>query len=116
MCHADESRAVEAGPFRGPVRPGREGCFRLPQDEAGRWWLFDPQGETFFFSGVHDTCRSAEHDDAGLPPDAAARLRAWGFNALGVGGETTLRDDGLPFLASAEFCSVGQSIVVPGVR
>ncbi|MGH7947412.1 MAG: hypothetical protein ACREH8_23435 [Opitutaceae bacterium] len=51
-----------------------------------------------------------------MPLDAAARLRTWGFNALGLARETAMHDDGLPFLASAEFCRVGQAIVAPGLR
>ena len=44
------------------------------------------------------------------------RLRQWGFNAVASHGESAGRDDGLAFLASAEFCAAGPVIQAPGVR
>jgi hypothetical protein len=113
---AGETPAVAAAEFRPQAARGREGFYRAFQDEGGRWWLLDPQGAPFFMRCVHGVRAAEVHVDGALPLDAAARLRSWAFNALGVRGERTLEDDGLPFLASAEFCDAGRAIVGSGLR
>ena len=115
MRHADDAPAVASGQFRSGVPRGSEGFFRAAEDTSGRWWLLDPKGAPFFFRGAHGVRVAGPQSDGGLPLDAAARLRAWGFNALGIGADG-LRDDGLPFLASAELSEAGRAIVGPGVR
>jgi hypothetical protein len=53
MARADEPPALApGGPRAGAVR-GVEGFFRTTQDEAGRWWLLDPEGARFFGKCVH---------------------------------------------------------------
>src|SRR5687767_888908 len=116
MRHADDGPAVGDRPLRPRVLRGRDGFFRTGTDEDGRWWLFDPQGAPFFLRGIHGVHAAGGQNEGALPRDAAARMREWGFNALGCSGESALREDGLPFLASAELCDAGQVIVAPGVR
>ena len=116
MRDAEESPAFAAGQLRPLINRGTDGFFRAGQDGKGRWWLFDSSGAPFFLRGVHEVRRPHEHDDTAVVPDPAARLRHWGFNALGLGGDPVLRDDGLPFVASAEFCAVSHVIMAPGVR
>jgi agarase len=116
MRDAEEAPAATAGPARPHATRGREGFFRTAQDEAGRWWLLDPEGTPFLVRGVHNVRATDVHVDGALPLDAAARLRVWGFNAVGLGRDCALRDDGLPFFATVGFSTAGQPIVAPGVR
>jgi hypothetical protein len=44
------------------------------------------------------------------------RLREWGFNAVGPGGDGCGRDDGLPFFANVDFCHATPVIAAPGIR
>lgn len=116
--------AVTPGPtailpdgFRAGTVRGAPGFFRAAQD-AARWWLIDPEGRPFFCRAVHGVraMPAAGDDTAGVPFDAAARLRRWGFNAVGVGGDKTGREDGFAVIANVGFCEVGQRIVAEGVR
>lgn len=132
MAHAD---AATANPpttlpdgFRASTVRGAEGFIRAAQDAAGRWWLIEADGRPFFCRAVHGVRAAAVPVDetvggraASAGPfapgdDAAARLRRWGFNAVGVGGDGAGRDDGLAFLASVDFCRVGPALHAPGVR
>jgi agarase len=109
------SLAGEEGPG-GPVAVrGRPGWFRLERGAGGRWRLFDPAGERVFLRGVHHVEPSPPPGDGPLPPDAAARLRGWGFNALGLGAEA-IRADGFPHLAAVDFCRAGPVLTGPGLR
>lgn len=105
-----------AAPWRAGTRRGTAGFFGVAQSAAGRWWLIDPAERPFFAKTVHGVRAAGPMADGALPADSAARLRAWGFNATGVGGEAGARDDGLPFLAEVDFCAEGPVIVAPGVR
>ena len=116
MRHADGAPAVGNGQLRPRVLRGCDGFFRTGTDERGRWWLLDPQGAPVFLRGIHEVRATSGQSEGALPVDTAARLRGWGFNALGCAGENALRDDGLPFLASAELCDAGQVIVASGLR
>ena len=116
MRDADEAPGSNAGPVRPRAARGREGYFRAAQDDTGRWWLRDAEGTPVFVRAVHGVRAAAAHADGALPVDPAAQLRGWGFNAVGVSADIALRDDGLPFFASAEFCAAGPLIVAPGVR
>ncbi len=133
MAHAEaatpltEISTPPAGFRPGTIR-GRAGFFRSGQDEAGRWWLIDAEGRAFFCRAVHGVRAAAVPVDETVVgraetagpyapgDDAAARLRRWGFNAVGVGGDGTGRDDGLAFMASVEFCRAGAAIQAPGMR
>lgn len=106
-----------AGAFRAGTWRGAEGFFRVAQDAGGFWWLVDPSGAPFFVRAVHGFRPVAAHGDGALPKDAAAQLRAWGFNSVGVSHAPGAgRDDGLPVMASVDFCRAGAPIVAPGVR
>ena len=124
MAHAGEATSSATPPepaFRAGTFRGAEGFFRVAQAGGGRWWLLDPAGRPFFCKAVHDVRASAtgtgEHDHAAdKVGDPAARLRRWGFNAVGAGGDGAGRDDGLAFMASVDFCRAGPPVVAPGVR
>jgi hypothetical protein len=132
MAHVDAATphptAALPGGFRASTIRGAEGFFRAGQDEAGRWWLIDADGRPFFCRGVHGVRAAALPVDetvggraASAGPyapeeHAAARLRRWGFNAVGAGSDGSGREDGLAFMASVDFCRVGQTIQAPGVR
>ena len=116
MGHAHDASGIAPGPFRAGNSRGTDGFFRAAQDDAGRWWLLDSQGTPFYLRTVHGIRPPVAHTDGALPQDAAARLRSWGFNAAGVSQDHSLRDDGLPFLASVEFGRAGQPLIGPGLR
>ena len=90
---------------------GTAGYFRAGQGPAGNWWLLDPAGRPFFLQGVKEV-----HGEDGSPHDPAARLRAWGFKALGAGAEVTLREEGLPWVGTVDFCEAGALIHTAGAR
>lgn len=90
---------------------GTAGYFCLARTAAGAWWLLDPEGTPVFLRAVNDVA-GAE----GSPHDPVARLRAWGFNALGTGAAPSLRDEGLPFVATVDFGAAGAVIHSGDVR
>lgn len=120
MAHADAaahpSAAILPGGFRASTLRGAEGFFRAAQDGAGRWWLLDAAGQPFFCRAVHGVRASATDGVAAAAGDPAPRLRQWGFNAVGAGGDGAGRDDGLAFMATVDFCRAGALIHAPGVR
>jgi hypothetical protein len=99
-----------------PLRRGIETFHHAAPDAAGRWWLIDPRGEPFFCRGVHGVRRTGPEGDAGPRRDSAVRLRTWGFNATGVGGDNTGRDDGFAFMAAVDFFNRAPQVVAPRVR
>lgn len=100
-----------------PVRMrGAEGFFRAAQDATGRWLLLAPNGRTFFARAVHGVQNFPPRADEGWAHDTGTLLRAWGFNAVGLGGDGSGPLDGFPFLAAVEFCAEGPVIAAPGVR
>lgn len=110
----------DSEPAVGGIRPGSRrgaaGYFQVGQDAAGRWWILDADGRPLFLRGVHGVAPAPNHHDGGLPDDPAARLRRWGFNAVGVGPDDTVHEDGLSYLGVVEFCRVAPPIVAPGLR
>ncbi len=116
MAHAGGAPAANGLSIRGGTIRGTDGFFRVAQDEFGRWWMIDPQGAPVYLRTVHGVQTAVVQGDGALPTDSAARLRGWGFNALGAGSDSRGRDDGLPYLASIDFCRPGQEIVAPGLR
>ncbi|MFI5358260.1 MAG: hypothetical protein ACHQ4G_13085 [Opitutales bacterium] len=90
---------------------GAAGYFRVGQTLAGSWWLLDPEGRPFFLRMVNEV-----HGAEDSPHEPAARLRAWGFNALGAGADATLREEGLPWVGTVDFCAAGALIHTAGAR
>ena len=117
MAHAGEATLGTAGDFRPETLRGTEGFFRVGQDGGGRWWLADAAGRPFFCKAVQGV-RASAPAETGVPlaPDPAARLRAWGFNAVGPGGDGAGGEDGFAFMAAVDFCRTGAVIVAPGGR
>ena len=116
MAPANEAPALAPEVFREDTARGRPGFFRAGQDATGRWWLLDPDGAAFFAKAVQHVQAAGGQGDGALPIDSAARLRHWGFNAVGVGSGTVGRDDGMPFMASVDFCDAAPAVIGPGVR
>lgn len=116
MAPPDETLQLPTGELRAAVARGVETFFRAAPDNAGRWWLITPNGARFFCRAVHRVRAAGPDGDAAPHRDSASRLRGWGFNAVGLGGDATGRDDGFPFLASVEFCAAGPQVLAPGVR
>ncbi len=111
-----EGSGAAPGPFRPESRRGAENFFQVAQTLAGQWWLLDPAGRPGWCKGVHGVRTAAGPGDGVLVPDSAARLRAWGFDAVGLGEDGSVRDDGLPFLATVDFCGAGPALVGPRLR
>ncbi|MBW7894412.1 MAG: hypothetical protein H3C27_04795 [Opitutaceae bacterium] len=97
--------------FRPETVRGRPGFFRVARTTTGQWWFIDPDGHPFFVKAVHGVTATES-----TPHDPAARLRRWGFNALGGGGETLQAEEALPFLATVDFCAAGSPLHLAGVR
>lgn len=115
MKPAHDAPVLAAG-IRPGTRRGSEGFFSVGQEASGRWTLLDPAGAPFFCKAVHGVTQAERSGDSGWPPDSAVRLRGWGFNAVGAGGDGSLRPDGLPFLAAVNFCRAGPLLLAPGLR
>jgi agarase len=111
----DEARRSASSAFSPGTLRGREGYFRAGRDLNGRWWLIDPEGRAFFVRAVQGASASRSGGGPG-PENVAVRLRRWGFNAVGEGGDGAGRDDGLACLAVVDFCRAGGPIVGPGLR
>jgi hypothetical protein len=97
--------------FRPGTGRGAAGYFRVAQAVDGRWWLLDPAGQPFFLRAANEV-GGAE----GSPHDPVARWRAWGGNALGAGAEAALREEGLPWVGTVDFCAAGALIHTAGAR
>lgn len=115
MNPAPDAPVLAVG-IRPGTRRGTEGFFSVGQETNGHWTLLDPAGRPFFCKAVHGVIQAERSGDFGWPPDSAARLRGWGFNAAGAGGDGSVRADGLPFLATVNFCRAGPVLLAPGVR
>jgi len=108
---AQTSDAPQDLEFRTGTVRGADGYFRTGQTPEGRWSLVDPSGRPFFLCAANEV-----HGTEGSPNDPVARLRTWGFNALGVGVDPTLREDGLPWIGTVDFCAAGALINLAGAR
>lgn len=116
MAHGPDALPGDSGAYRPGSYRGAEGYFRVAQQITGHWWLLDPRGRPFFAKGVHGVAAERPSTDACVVPDPAVRLRTWGFNAVGVGGDNSGRDDGLAYLGLVDFCANATVIAAPGVR
>jgi hypothetical protein len=90
---------------------GTPGYFRLGRTYAGQWWLIDPADRPFFVKAVHGVSA-----DPSAAHDPAARLRNWGFNALGCASDRLYLEEGLPFLRVVDFTATGTPLNLGGVR
>lgn len=104
------------GEFRSGTVRRVPGFFGVGQQMAGQWALLDGTGAPVFLRAVHGVRNEPVGSDAPIVPDAASRLRAWGFNAVGVGGDGAGRDDGLAFLAGVDFLAVSHPLTGPDLR
>lgn len=99
------------------------GFFRVVQRADGKWWAIDPLGRGTFVRGVdhitygghwcaftkrspyHEANKSRFPDKRDWEVDTVAKLRAWGFNALGAGCDPSLGRGGL---IRTGFVSIGE--------
>jgi hypothetical protein len=116
MRAATADTVPESENFRPESLRGTDGYFRVAQNRAGQWWLIDPAGRPTWMRAVHGVRVAPAAGDSGVPRDTAAQLRDWGFDTVGVDGDTAGRDDGLAFLAAVEFCNAAPAITAPGLR
>ncbi len=116
MAPATAATPTNPGTFRPETRRGSDGFVHVAQNLAGQWWLVDAAGEPFWCKAVHGARAAAVPGDAAIARDSAVRLRTWGFDAVGVGGDGTGWEDGFAFLASADFCSAATVLTGPGLR
>ena len=97
--------------FKAETVRGTPGFFRVGQTQAGSWWLLAPDDRPFFAAAVNGVEAVSES-----PLDPVARLRSWGFNALGAGAAAVNREEGLPFVATVDFSQAVPLIRSHGVR
>ncbi|MBR0056824.1 MAG: hypothetical protein IJP66_05790, partial [Kiritimatiellae bacterium] len=114
----------------GSLAAAPTGFWHLSQDEAGRWWAVSPAGEPTFLRGVDhanwnghwcealkthpyrdENAKRFGGDKAAWATETLARLRDWGFNALGAGCSAELQNRGLAHTAmlavGQRFCRLG---------
>ncbi len=116
MAHGPEATPGGPGDFRPGGMRGVSGFFHLAQHATGQWWLIDPEGRPAFIRAVHGVRNETAHTDGGPAADAAVRLRNWGFNAVGIGGDEAGKQDGLPFFGGLNFVRTSSLVLAPGVR
>jgi hypothetical protein len=104
------------GAFRPETRRVVDGFFHAVQDAAGQWWLVTATGAPVWCKAVHAPRAAAVPGDAAMARDSAVRLRGWGFDAVGVGGDGTGWEDGLAFMAAVNFCAAAPVVSGPGLR
>jgi hypothetical protein len=123
--------------FKPETIRGAAGFFRAGQTRTGVWWLLDPANQPFFSCGVNAVNRSGaagavrpsespyaaavdrrygQDDPRPFVAAAAARLRDWGFNTLGAGGDEEFAASGLAFAECLDFASAGPVIRAGGAR
>ena len=99
------------------------GFYGVRRDADGRWWVVAPDGRDVFLRGIDHANWNGHFCEAlGVNPyreenkkryasqadwekETLARLRSWGFNALGAGCSPELRRRGLVHI---EFLGVGE--------
>ncbi|MDB6167724.1 MAG: hypothetical protein JWM88_588 [Verrucomicrobia bacterium] len=91
--------------FKPETMRGAPGFFRVAQAFSGVWWLLDPEDRPFVLRAVNGVRGIPESSN-----DPVARLRSWGFNALGAASDLALCDDGLPCVLTIGFVESGAAI------
>lgn len=108
---------------------GGQGFYSVQKDADGRWWVVSPDGAKVFLRGIDHANWNGHFCEAlGVNPyreenkkrfssqaeweqETLARLKSWGFNALGAGCSPELRNRGMvhiEFLGMGErFCGKG---------
>ncbi len=108
------------------------GFYGISRHGDGRWWVVVPDGSTTFLRGVDHAnwnghwCEALgtnpyrdemqkrfNGDRAAWEEETIARLKAWGFNALGAGCSKELRGRGL---AHCEFLAMGEKFCRKGAE
>jgi hypothetical protein len=97
--------------FKPETLRGTRGFYRVGQTDAGQWWLIGPDDLPFFARAVNEVQFSAE-----WAHHPAARLRSWGFNSLGAGTASPLREEGLPFVGTVNFSAAMPLIRAKGIK
>ena len=114
--------AYEPGPRANATCKGRAtGFFHVERIDA-TWWTIDPLGNAFFILGTdhanygahwcetlgyapyHRKCEKLYGDETKWAESTLTRLKAWGFNSLGVNPSASLLHQNLPH---PEFLSLG---------
>ncbi len=112
----------------GRIKVKATGTYRTEQRD-GLWWLFDPTGNASLYAGVdHVSYRAGWCETLGYSPytrnaaakhgneenwakSTVARLKSWGFNGMGAGGNESVVHKGLAhtrFVGLGEgFCGIG---------
>lgn len=116
MPDANAAPAAVAGGYRAVSWRGAEGFFRAGRTNGGDWALLDPDGAPFFCRAVHGVRPPVEQGEGLVAPDSIARLRRWGFNALGAGAYPGSADDGLPWLGVVDFVAAAPAITAGTAR
>ena len=121
----DEKKDTQWPPYDGrgytAIKGKATGFFHVEQI-GERWWTIDPAGNAFFIIGTdhanynchwceklgyapyHRNCEKRYGSEEKWADSTLARLKAWGFNALGVNASPSLCRRGLPH---PEFLSLG---------
>jgi hypothetical protein len=102
--------------FRPETRRGVDGFYHAARNADGQWWLVDPTGAAVWGKAVHAPRAALVPGDGAIVHDSAARLRGWGFNAVGVGGDGTGGQDGFAFMAAVDFCAAAPVVTGPALR
>jgi hypothetical protein len=116
MAQPAAAPTTAPGEFRPESRRGVDGFFTVAQNASGQWWLRNAAGEPFWCRAVHAVRAAVLPGDGAMARDSAVRLRGWGFNAVGVGGDGTGWEDGFAFIAAADFGTAMPVLTGPGLR
>ena len=116
MAHGPDLTPGGAGNVHRAGQRGVEGFYRAARQLNGQWGLLDPAGRPVYIRAAHAVCNEAADTVPAPSGDAAVRLRTWGFNAVGLGGDGAGRDDGFAFFQSVDFGPATGLITLPGIR
>lgn len=98
-------------PLKNDTLRGTAGFFRVAQTLDGKWTLITPDDRPFFACAVNGVAAVE-----GAPVGPIAQLQTWRFDTLGARTANGLKEEGLPFVATADFCAGASAIRAAGVR